>query len=74
MSIETDEVPWVKVSDVCSHYGVTYPTSLNKIRAGTFPVPTYKVGGFHVIDKAVHEEYFRLKREAGLRAMKTTKG
>lgn len=63
------DMPWVAVRDVCHMYGVTYETAKNKIHAETFDVPTYKVGKLWVIDKEVHEAYFRTMREQGLRAM-----
>lgn len=69
----SDEKPWVAVKDVCDSYGVNYDTAKNKIANKTFPVKTYKLGKMHVIDKVVHEEYFRRQREAGLRALNTTK-
>lgn len=65
------ELPWVSVRDVCSMYGVTYETAKNKIHAGTFDVPTYKVGKLWVVDKHVHCEYFTRLREAGLQQLKT---
>lgn len=68
------EVPWVAVEEVCELYGVSYATAKNKIHNETFPVPTYKVGKIHVIDRQVHDEYFRRHREAGLRALKSTVG
>jgi predicted site-specific integrase-resolvase len=68
------ETPWVAVRDVCHMYGVSYLTAKNKISAGTFDVPTYRVGKLHVIDKEVHEAYFRAMREAGLAALKSTTG
>lgn len=69
----TQESPWIPVEEVCeSHYGVSYATAKNKIAYGTFEVPTYKMGKKHVIDRAVHEAYFRRQREAGLLALKTT--
>lgn len=67
-------LPWVAVEDVCEMYGVTYPTAKNKIAADTFPVPTYKLGKKHVIDRQVHEEYFRLQRERGLAILRSTTG
>lgn len=66
------EMPWVAVKDVCQMYGVTYETAKNKIHAGTFDVPTYKVGKVLVIDREVHETYFRNMRLAGLRALNST--
>lgn len=68
------EAPWVAVEDVCSMYGVTYATAKNKISAGTFDVPVYKVGKRWVIDRAVHEAYFARLRESGLAALKSTYG
>lgn len=67
-----NEVPWVAVEEVCHMYGVTFPTAKNKIHAGTFDVPVYKVGKKWVIDRAVHEAYFMAMREAGLAALKST--
>ncbi len=66
------ETPWVAVKDVCHMYGVTYPSAKNKISAGTFDVPTYRVGKMHVIDREVHEAYFMKMREAGLATLKST--
>ncbi len=65
----TTELPWVSVESVCAAYGFGFLTAKNKIRAGTFPVPTYKVGNRHVIDKAVHEKFFELRRQSGLSAL-----
>lgn len=66
------EQTWVAVKDVCQLYGVTYASAKNKIHRGEFDVPTFKVGKVWAIDKAVHEEYFRRIREAGLAALKST--
>lgn len=68
------DMPWVAVRDVCKMYGVGEATAKNKIHAGTFPVPTYKVGKVWVIDKAVHEAYFTRMREVGLAALQSTLG
>lgn len=67
-----EEKPWVAVEAVCELYGYTYATSKNKIALGTFPVKTYKVGKKHVIDKEVHEGFFRRQRDAGLQALEST--
>lgn len=64
---------WVALKDVCHHYGNTFDTAKNRIAANTFPVRTYKVGKTLVIDREVHDAYFRREREAGLLALKTTK-
>lgn len=66
-------MPWVAVKDVCHMYGVTYLTAKNKISAGTFDVLTYRVGKTLVIDREVHEAYFRAMRQAGLAALQSTK-
>lgn len=68
------ETPWVAVRDVCHMYGVTFETAKNKILLDTFPVATYKVGKIHAIDRQVHEEYFARHRQAGLRALNSTRG
>lgn len=65
-----NQTPWIAVEDVCSsHYGVSYATAKNKIALRTFPVPTYKVGNKHVIDREVHEKFFMEKRQEGLAAL-----
>lgn len=68
------ECPWVAVEDVCHMYGMTYATAKNRIGLKTFPVEVYKEGKKWVIDKEVHETYFRLKRERGLHALMSTNG
>lgn len=69
-----EEPCWVEVKDVCQHYGYSFWTAKRRITEDTFPVRAYKVGNKWVIDREVHNEYFRLEREAGLLALKTTKG
>lgn len=64
--------PWVALKDVCYMYGVKYTTAMNKVRDGTFDVTVYKVGKTWVIDREVHEAYFRRMREAGLAALHST--
>jgi hypothetical protein len=66
----TEEPLWVALKDVCGQYGMTLGSARNAIAAGRFPVPTYRLGKLIVIDRAVHEEFFRRHREAGLRALK----
>lgn len=65
--------PWVALKDVHEMYGMTLESARNSIARGTFPVPTYKLGRLIVIDKAVHEEFFAAKREAGLRDLRNNK-
>lgn len=65
------ETPWVAVKDVCGMYGLNFNSAKNKIAAGKFEVPVYKVGKVWVIDRVVHETYFARLREAGLRALST---
>lgn len=68
------EPTWMLLRDVCACYALTYESAMNKVHAGTFPVPTFKVGKHWVVDKAVHAEYFAQHREAGLLALKSTSG
>ena len=67
-----DGMPWVAVEDVCHMYGIQFNTAKNKISAGEFPVPVYRVGKRWVIDRAVHEAYFTHMREVGRAALKST--
>lgn len=64
-----NETPWVAVRDVCGMYGYTYGTAKGKIQNETFPVPTYKVGRTPVIDREVHDEYFRRKKQEGINGL-----
>jgi len=64
------EISWVALKDVHQHYGFSsLGAARNAVAAGRFPVPTYKMGRLIVIDKVVHDEFFRRKREAALRAL-----
>jgi predicted site-specific integrase-resolvase len=65
------DFPWVPLREVCRMYGVTYETAKNKISAGLFDVPVFKIGKTWAVDRAVHEEYFRRLREKGLRELST---
>lgn len=71
---------WVELKTVCLQYGFAFWTAKRRISKDNFPVKGYKVGKKWVIDKAVHDEYFRREserfrneREAGLLALKSTK-
>lgn len=65
-----EELPWVKLKDVHDLYNLTLESARNAIQAGRFPVSTYKLGNDIVIDREVHEEFFRQKREAGLACLR----
>lgn len=67
------EVSWHALKDVCQHYGMTYESALNAVKANRFPVPTYKLGRKVVVDKVVHETFFKNQREAGLCALNNNK-
>jgi len=70
-----EQTAWVAVKDVCCQYGYSsYEYAKRKIRDETFPVPTYKVGKLPVIDRGVHEAYFRKKRDVGLAALDSMNG
>ncbi len=64
---------WYALKDVAEDYGLTVDSARQSVRDGRFPVPTYKVGKLIVIDRAVHETYFRQKREEGLRVLNLNK-
>lgn len=71
--MSVSELPWFSIKDVCGAYGCTFATAKKNIINGTFPVPTYKVGNSHVVDKVVHEKYFQAKRNFGLRSLQNNK-
>lgn len=45
----------------------TTVTAVAAIKKGHFPVPTYKIGTRHAADKEVVKEFFRERREEGLK-------
>lgn len=75
-----DDKPWILLREVISEYGMTMGSAGNAIRDNRFPVRTYRVGKYLVVDRAVHAEfmknqadYFAQEREAGLRALRDNK-
>lgn len=64
-----EEPPWVALKDVHHLYGMTIESAYNAVKAGRFPVPTYKAGKLIVIDREVHAQFFAMRREAGLREL-----
>lgn len=65
----TEKFDWVALKDVHDQYGLTLKSARNAVAAGRFPVATYRLGGMIVIDRMVHERFFQLQRERGLRAL-----
>jgi uncharacterized protein YfaA (DUF2138 family) len=65
--------PWLELDELAALFGYTLGSAKNKICDGSFPVPTYKLGRRTVADRTVVETYFALKREEGLRALKSTR-
>jgi hypothetical protein len=72
MTKSAQDPPWLALEDVCHMYGCGLRSALQAIRAERFPVPTYKIGRRVVIDKDVHAEFFKRKKEAGLAALSST--
>lgn len=62
--------PWIELEEFAPMFGVAPDTAKNKIAAGTFEVPTYKLGKKIVADRAVVEAFFASKREEGLRRLR----
>ena len=61
---------WFTVAEVAAEYGYTTRASaMTAVRAGNFPVPTYRLGKRVVVDAEVHRLFFRQKREEALAAM-----
>lgn len=67
------QTPWIALKEVCDQYGYCYEVAKRKVREGKFPVPTYLVGRTPVIDREVHDAYFRQQREVALLALNSTK-
>lgn len=59
--------PWIELEELAPLFGVTPDTAKNKIAAGTFEVPTYKLGKKIVADREVVSAFFAAKRQEGLR-------
>ena len=60
---------WVPLKDVHDQYGLTLRSAYKAVAEGRFPVTTYKLGSMIVIDRVVHERFFQIQRERGLRAL-----
>ena len=64
-----NEKDWVPLKDVHGQYGLTLRSAYKAVVEGRFPVTTYKLGNMIVIDRVVHERFFQIQRERGLRAL-----
>lgn len=63
----SDDRAWHYLKDVYQQYGYgSASAAYNAVAAGNFPVPTYKLSRYIVIDKAVHIEFFERHRREGL--------
>lgn len=66
------QTPWVRLTEVISEYGMSIKSAGNAIHRGTFPVRTYYVGKFLVVDREVHAAY--LKQRSAFYAAERAKG
>lgn len=66
-----DDRAWLHLKDVYQQYGYgSASAAYNAVAAGHFPVPTYKLARYIVIDKAVHSEFFEKHRREGLATLR----
>lgn len=72
MTLSIDDRPWLTLAEAAPRFGLSVGAARNKVADESFPVPTYKLGGRRVVDKAVIEEFFRLRREEGLRQLQNS--
>jgi hypothetical protein len=61
--------PWVSIRDCCRLFGLRYTSAKIAINQDRFPVPTYKLGRMHVVDRDVMDRYFAERREQGLKQL-----
>jgi len=60
------EIPYFTLDEIYELFGYTNRRSCyNAIRAGVFPVRTFKIGRTIVADREVVREFFRSEREKG---------
>ncbi len=58
--------PWMPLKDAAYLLGVELKTVQNSLSAGTFRLPTYKLGKRRVVDRLVVARFFQLRRREGL--------
>lgn len=66
---EPVEVSWLTIAQAAPLLGMTTASIKNSIQRGTFPVPTYMLGRWRVIDKQVLEAFFSGQRDEGLKRL-----
>lgn len=65
-----NEQSWIDVREVAAQFGMTAPSIKNAILEKRFPVPTYKLGKRHVIDKDVLAFYWAERKADGMKGLK----
>jgi predicted site-specific integrase-resolvase len=60
------ERSWMPLDQAAHLLGIKLKTAQNSISAGTFRLPTYKLGKRRVVDRAVIARFFELKRSEGI--------
>jgi hypothetical protein len=58
------------LAEAAPKLGLKLNSARNMLAAGTFPVPAFKLASRWVVDKVVVDEFFRLKREEGLKQLR----
>lgn len=64
-------LPYIYAEKLREVFGYPSMDALRKaIRRGTFPLPTYKIGHHIVADREAVKEFFRIRREEALKAVR----
>jgi predicted site-specific integrase-resolvase len=67
---QTVDRPWVHLKEVAAIMGLKYNSAKNLVYAGKFPMPTYKLGRYQVVDRGVVDAYFDLMHKRGLKELR----
>lgn len=64
------EQSWVDIRDIAAQFGMTKASMKNAILEKRFPVPSYKLGKRHVIDRDVLAAYWAERKADGMKGLK----
>ena len=64
------EQSWIDVREIAAQFGMTAASIKNAILEKRFPVPSYKLGKRHVIDRDVLAAYWAERKADGMKGLK----
>ncbi len=64
------EQSWIDVREIAAQFGMTAASIKNSILERRFPVPSYKLGKRHVIDREVLAAYWAERKAEGMQGLK----